>query len=539
MDWNYGDLLDAVAEAVPAEAPLFIHGERRIAWGEASRRMNNLARGLRARGAETGDKLDFYLRNCPEYLEGVGAGFRARLTHVNINYRYRPEEVRYILDNSDATVLIYASEFREAVAQIRDALPQIKTWIEVTSDGEVAPFAENYETIANSGDGARLDLRRSSEDMLFIYTGGTTGMPKGVMWRHGDLCDLWHNRVLRTTGVALPATVPGFASALKMLGGGMRVMPVCPEMHGTGFMIALGGLIGGGSIVTVGGAHFDPHEVWAAVERERVQSMAIVGDPFARPLLRALDEAPGRYDLSSVMAMSSSGAMWTAEVKRGLVRHIPQITLTDSFASTEAMGMGASTMTREGETQTASFALGVNAIVVDESDRLIEPGSGNAGLVALGGPLPMGYYKDPEKTARTFRTIGNVRYSIPGDYARIEADGSLTLLGRGSNCINTAGEKVYPEEVEEALKTHPSVEDALVLGVPDEQWGQAVTGIVKLAHGMAFDEAVLREHVRAQLAGYKTPKRILNAEVVLRAPNGKADYKTASTFVRSMLGIGA
>ena len=538
MDWNYGDLLDAVAEAVPPEAPLFIHGERRIGWADASRRMNNLGRGFITRGAKPGDKLAFYLRNCPEYMEGAGAGFRARMVHVNVNYRYKPEEVRYILDNSDAQTLIYASEFRDAIAQIRHELPKIKTYVEVT-DGDVAPFAERYEEIANDGEGARLDIKRSSDDMLFIYTGGTTGMPKGVMWRHSDLCDLWHNRVLRTTGVALPKTIPEFAAALKLVGGGMRVLPACPLMHGTGFMVGLGALIGGGSIVTIGNPHFDAHEVWETVARERVQSMAIVGDPFARPLLKALDEKPGHYDLTCMMAMSSSGAMWTAEVKRGLIRHMPQVSLADSFASTEAMGMGSSVMTKDGEAQTAAFNLLENSIVIDENDQPIAPGSGEAGLVALSGPLPVGYYKDPEKTAKTFRTIGNRRYSIPGDYARLEANGTLTLLGRGSNCINTAGEKVYPEEVEEALKTHPAVEDALVLGVPDETWGQAVTGVVKLSNGSEFDEAAIREHVRAQLAGYKTPKRILVAEVALRAPNGKADYKTASAFVRDALGIGA
>jgi fatty-acyl-CoA synthase len=538
MDWNYGDLLDALAAALPGEAPLFIHGERRISWGEGVRRMNNLARALIARGARPGDKLALYLRNGPEYMEGVGTSFLARLTHVNINYRYKPDEVRYILDNSDAQALIYASEFRDAVAEIRDRLPGIKTWLEVTPDGEIAPFAERYEDVAAEGDGAPLGIKRSADDMLFIYTGGTTGMPKGVMWRHGDLCDLWHNRVARTTGVPLPAAIPDFAAAVKALGGGMRVMPVAPLMHGTGFMVALGGLIGGGSIVTIGSAHFDAHEVWDAVSRERVQSMAIVGDPFAKPLLRALDEAPGRYELSCVTAMSSSGAMWTADVKRGLIRHIPQVVLTDSFASTEAMGMGSSITNKDGETQTAAFNIGENAIVIDEDDQPIAAGSGKAGRVALTGPLPLGYYKDAEKTARTFRTIGNRRYSIPGDYARVEANGTITLLGRGSNCINTAGEKVYPEEVEEALKTHPAVEDALVLGVPDDTWGQAVTGVVKLVNGSEFDEAALREHVRTQLAGYKTPKRILVAAVSLRAPNGKADYKSATDFARTELGIG-
>jgi fatty-acyl-CoA synthase len=211
--------------------------------------------------------------------------------------------------------------------------------------------------------------------------------------------------------------------------------------------------------------------------------------------------------------------------------------MTDSFASTEAMGMGASIMTKDGETQTAAFQLLENAIVIDEHDKPIPAGSGKSGLVALGGPLPAGYYKDPEKTARTFRIIGNTRYSIPGDHARVDENGAITLLGRGNNCINTAGEKVFPEEVEEALKTHPAIEDALVLGVPDEKWGQAITGVVKLANGGDFDEQALREHVRAQLAGYKTPKRILIAEINLRAPNGKADYKSAKDFAITALGL--
>jgi fatty-acyl-CoA synthase len=538
MPWNYGDILDAVADAVRPEAPAFIHGGRTIAWADASRRMNNLARALIARGAQAGDKVAFYLRNCPEYIEAVGACYRARLVHVNVNYRYKPGEVRYILDNSDATVLVYGSEFRDTVAQIRDRLPAIRTFIEVTPDGATAPFAEEYEELAISGAGDRLDIKRSPEDMLFIYTGGTTGMPKGVMWRTGDLCAIWHERLRRTIGM-VPSTIEGFAAAIKAVGQGPVSLPACPLMHGTGFITASTAMLSGGTVVTVDNRSFEPHAIWAEVQKHKVQGISIVGDPFAKPLLQALDEQPGRYDLSSMLTMTSSGAMWSVEVKRGLLRHMPQLTMTDSFASTEAMGMGNSVMTKDGEAQTAAFQLLENAIVIDEQDRPIAPGSGKAGMVALGGPLPAGYYKDPEKTARTFRLIGNRIYSVPGDWARVEADGSITLLGRGSNCINTAGEKVYPEEVEEVLKTHPGVEDALVLGVPDEKWGQAVTGVVKLANGVAFDEAEIRAHVRARLAGYKTPKRILAASGInLRAPNGKADYKTASDFAKRELGIG-
>ncbi len=536
MTWNYGDVLDAVAKAVPPEAPLFIHGDRRISWGEGYARMNNLARGLAARGAVAGDKVAFYLRNGPEYMEAVGATLLGRTVHVNVNYRYTPGEVAYILENSDAQVLIYGREFRNAVLEIRDRLPGLKTWLEVGDTADLPAFAESYEHVATSGDGAALGLKRSPDDMIFIYTGGTTGMPKGVMWRQGDLCTIWRGRVARGTGVELPAKISDFANLVGMMGGGTRVLPACPLMHGTGFISALGGLIGGGCVITLEGVHFDAHELWSVAAREKVQLIAIVGDPFARPLLQALDEAPGRYDLSAVTVISSSGAMWSAENKRGLLRHLPQASLSDSFASTEAMGMGLSVMTKDGETETAAFALLDNAIVIDDTDTPIAPGSGKSGLVALAGPLPMGYYKDPEKTARTFRTIGNRRYSIPGDHARVEADGTITLLGRGSHCINTAGEKVFPEEVEEVLKTHPSVADALVLGVPDPVWGQAVTGVVRLTDGVEFNEAVLRAHVRERLAAYKTPKRIVIADQPLRAPNGKADYKSARECAQAALG---
>ena len=537
MPWNYGDILDIVGRAVSPDAPAFIHGERTIPWKDAYRRMNNLARALGERGAKPGGKVAFYLRNCPEYSEAVGATYLGRFVHVNVNYRYKPEEVRYILDNSDAQALIYASEFRDAVEEIRNQLPNIETYIEV-GEGGIADFAENYETLAEEGTGAPLGIKRSPNDMLFIYTGGTTGMPKGVMWEHGQLCEIWLTRMKRTLGVA-PSSLEEYEKMIAAAGAGSRSLPACPLMHGTGYITASTTLLGGGCVVTVDNLHFDPHAIWSAVEKHKVQGISIVGDPFARPLLTALDEEPGRYDLSSMLTMTSSGAMWSIEIKRGLLRHMPQLTMTDSFASTEAMGMGSSVVTKEGEKKTAAFELGENAIVIGEDDIPIAPGTGKAGLVALGGPLPAGYYKDPEKTARTFRTVGNRRYSIPGDWARVEADGTITLLGRGSNCINTAGEKVYPEEVEEALKTHPSIEDALVLGVPDEKWGQAVTGVVTLANGAAFDEDALRAHVREHLAGYKTPKRIVVAEVPLRAPNGKADYKGVGNFARAALGIPA
>jgi fatty-acyl-CoA synthase len=295
-------------------------------------------------------------------------------------------------------------------------------------------------------------------------------------------------------------------------------------MHGTGLFTSLIALTAGGSLVTLTAPGFDAHELWHTVGRHRVNTIAIVGDAFAKPMLRALDERRGDYVLDSLMALISSGVMWSPEVKKALLAHHPAMILFDSFGSSEAVGFGASITTASGESRTGRFQLGERVKVFTEREEEVTPGSGVPGFVAHGGAIPLGYYKDAEKTARTFRTINGVRYVIPGDWCTVEADGTLALLGRGSVCINTGGEKVYPEEVEEVLKTHPAVEDALVVGLPDEKWGQAVIGVVELRRGATVREEELRQHVRGQLAGFKTPKRILFVDTIGRAPNGKADY---------------
>ena len=525
MGWNFGDILDAIEPVLPPDAPAFVHGERIIPWREASRASNNLARALIARGAVPGDKIAVYMRNRPEYMLAVAAAFKARLTHVNVNYRYTPDEVWYIFDNSDAQTVVYASEFREAVEQIRPRLPKVKTWVEVSEDGPIAAFAEPFEALAGEGDGAPLNIERSGEDLFFIYTGGTTGMPKGVMWPHHDLREITL-QAARKMG-AVPETLEALREHTRTVGPGGRVLIAPPLMHGTGLLTAMGAHLAGGCIITLTGETFDAVEMLDAIDRHKPQSLTIVGDSFGRPLLNALNASPGRWDVSSVAAIVSSGVMWSLEVKRGLLEHMPQAMLSDAFSSSEALGMGSSVMTKAGEVKTAKFMIGDRCRVFDENDQPVAPGSGVRGLVALGPPNPVGYYKDEEKTARTFRVIDGVRYSIPGDWCIVEADGTLTLLGRGNACINTAGEKVFPEEVEEALKTHPSIEDALVVGLPDEKWGQAVTAVVDLAPGQSLDEAALKAHVRKTLAGYKTPKRIFLADRSLRASNGKADYGAA------------
>lgn len=534
MPWNHGDLLDAVAEVVAPESPALIHGNRTVSWGEFDQNSNRLARALIKRGGRPGDKVALYMRNGPEYLEITAACFKARLVHVNVNYRYLEDELHYIFDNSDAKFVFYGPEFAESVAKLKPTLHKVVRWIEM-SDRPVNDFAESYESLAGQGDGSRLDIERSPDDQLFIYTGGTTGMPKGVIWR---LDDIWQVVLNGAAGQmeTIPTNVAEHAAIVKKQGGGPRLLPACPLMHGTGFLTALNALIWGGSVVTLSHPSFDAHEMWDAVQRHKVFQISIVGDAFAKPMLRALDEAPGKYDLSSLASIISSGVMWSKEVKEGLLRHAPHLVLIDSWGSSEAVGLGLSVTTKDGGTRTAKFSLASSSVkVLTEEGEEVQPGSGMPGMIARPEPIPIGYYKDPEKTAKTFRTFHGKRYSIPGDWCVVEADGTLTLLGRGSVCINTAGEKVYPEEVEEVLKLHPDIEDALVVGVPDEKWGQAVTGVVTVREGSRFNEEELRRHVRERLAGYKTPKRILLAEIPLRAANGKADYGGVSRFAKERI----
>jgi 3-oxocholest-4-en-26-oate---CoA ligase len=536
--WNYGDIFDAVAAVVPPEHPALVHGDWVIPWRELDRRSNNLARALVAAGARPGEKLAFYLRNHPAYLEGLVAGFKARQVHVNVNYRYLPDEVRFILDNADATTVIFSREFSPAAAEIRPRLPMVRRWllVEDGSGAEIPAFAQPYEPLAAKGDGARLAIRRSPDDLFFIYTGGTTGMPKGVMWRQDSL-----RRAMLNPAVTplIPQNLDEHLANVKAAGRGPISLPACPLMHGTGLLTAMSALGGGGTIVTLPSVHFAAEELWAAVNQRRVEQIVIVGDAFAKPMLRALEEARGRYDLSCVLSIVSSGVMWSTEVKQGMLRHMPQVTLLDSWGASEAVGFGLSVMTAAGTVGTAKFQIGDNVKVFTPEGREVAPGSGEVGMVARGEPIPAGYYKDDAKTASVFKTIGGSRYSIPGDFCTVEPDGTITLIGRGSGCINTAGEKVFPEEVEEVLKLHADVEDALVVGVPDETWGQAVTAVVELRGGAHFDEGGLRRHVHAHLAGYKTPKRIIAVPRMFRAPNGKADYKSARERALAELGLAA
>ena len=533
--WNLGDILDVVGDHLGEDSPALIHGDRKTSWPKMTARSNNVARALRDRGVESGDKAGFYLRNQPEYTEALVACFKARLVHVNVNYRYLEDELAYIFDNSDSAVVFYDVEFRANIERIRDRLSGVKVWVEIGGDGDTPDFAVDYETLASQGDGSKLGIERSGDDQLFLYTGGTTGLPKGVMWTHQIWLESSRESMRKILGSA-PETFEEHVAHVEAAGRYSRQLPACPLMHGTGLFTAMGSIINGGAIVTLPQTQtFDPDFLWQTVSDHGVTAMAIVGDAFAKPMLRALEEHPGKYDLSSVATITSSGVMWSMEVKRGLISHIPQVALMDSFGASEAVGFGMSVTTADGVRQTAKFTIGDNCKVFTEDRQEVAPGSGIPGFIARGGAVPLGYYKDPEKSAKTFWVVDGKRYAVPGDWCTVEKDGTITLLGRGSNCINSGGEKIYPEEVEEALKGHEAVRDALVVGLADEKWGQSVNAVVELNDGAEVDEDSLRTFVQTRIARYKAPKRIFFKPDLGRAPNGKADYKSVRAFAEKQI----
>jgi fatty-acyl-CoA synthase len=521
--WNFAEVWETVAEQVP-EAPALVQGERRLSWSDLDRRANGVAATLLDRGATEQDKVAQYLYNAPEYIESMFAAFKAGLVPINTNYRYMDEELVYLWDNADCVAVVFHGVFTETIERIRDRVPGVATWLWVDDEhGECPEWAIPYEQAANSHPERVVPpWGRNGDQLLMTYTGGTTGMPKGVMWRQDDL---FRTLVSQMNPVFKDgeANLDLVREAVQAPGG--IGLPACPLMHGTGLYTQLIVLSLGGCSVVLESRKLDIEEMLDTIEREKVNQIAIVGDAFARPMLKALDENPGRWDLSSLFLIASSGVMWSEQTKQGLLKHHPNMILIDAFSSSEALGMGASMSTGGAAAHTAKFALGENTIVISDEGTRVEPGSGQIGRVAVGGHQPIGYYKDPEKTARTFIEFEGKRYSCPGDYAMVEADGTLSLLGRGSVCINTGGEKVFPEEVEEVLKTHPSVRDAVAVGIPSEQFGEVVAAVVEPADGVEVDATDVIAHVRAKLAAYKAPKQVVVVPTIGRAPNGKVDYK--------------
>lgn len=535
MSVSFGDVFDRVARAAGDDAPAIVCDDAVLTWGEFDRRSNALARRLLAAGLTVNSKVAHYLRNGPEYLIAFAACAKARASHVNVNYRYGVDELAYLLDNSDAEAVIYEAHFAPLVAALRPRLPNVRLWLVARgADGD----AETFEA-ACAGDGAPLANARSSDDEFLLYTGGTTGLPKGVMWPFGAFWGALGPTRAPMLGLPVPETLDALEAQILSGAGRAPVYVAPPLMHGTGLFSAVNALTKAAPVVVSANPSFDPAAALDAVTRWRCGGFIIVGDAFARPLVDALRADPGRYETAQMQFMLSSGMMWSPEVKSGLLEFMPNAMLLDSFGASEGTGLGLSVATKDLPPREARFDAPQTKIVRAEDFSLIPPGSDEIGLVAKTGFLPKGYYKDPEKTARTYVMIEGERYVVTGDHARIEADGAIKLLGRGSHCINSGGEKIYPEEVEEALKTHPAVHDALVFGAPDPRFGQRVIAVVGFVDGARADTADLIAHVREKLAPYKAPREIVTAAAAPRAPNGKADYAAAKAlYAASIQGAG-
>ena len=538
MSMQFANVWERVSDTVGDEIAL-INGEDKLTWASFDSKAAKIATILEEHGLKSDSKVGIYLHNSNEYLEVQYGVFKIEGVPINVNYRYKENELVYLLDNSDAEAVFFQGCYAERISAIKEQLPKVKVYVQIDDGTEpLMESAIDYEnSISSSKEQIRFD--RTEDNIYMLYTGGTTGMPKGVMYKHGSFIPS-----MLKTAFAMGFEVPEDMYDLEKIivnaqaNNALTVsMPACPLMHGTGMWLgAFLPMFSGGAVVTISDLGLNPKNVWQEVEKHKINSLVIVGDAFAKPLLDELKNAKENsnpYQISSLRAMISSGVMWSSEIKDGLLA-MHDMTLFDAMGSTEG-GMGSSVSNREMPAKTAKFALNPGVIVLSDDGKEVEPGSDTMGKIGTSGLVPEGYFKDEKKSAETFKEINGVRYSFPGDYATINADGTINLLGRGSNCINTAGEKVYPEEVEEAIKKHPNVYDCLVVGLQDDKYGQRVVAIASLEENSALEEGELIDFTREQLSGYKLPKQVLFVEEVMRAPNGKANYKWAKNEAQKNL----
>ena len=542
MEFHFATVWESLADTI-GDRTAVVHGDKRFTWTQYDERAARMAAAFDAAGLGPNSKIGLFLYNGNEYLEAHYGAFKMRGVPININYRYMDEELRYLLENADAEAIVFHSSLGDRVERVRERLPKLKLLIEVDDGGAgKVPVARRYDEIIDSN-APMPRITRSEDDIYMLYTGGTTGMPKGVMYDIGGMTRSFAALGFPLLGLAPPSEATDVAPLVKGIidaGGGMVSMPSAPLMHGTG--VWLGAMIpqlGGATVVTLQSRSLDADEVLRTVQNEGVTNLTIVGDSFSKPLIRALDEAIAvgtPYDLSRLKMIVSSGVMWTAEVKEQLLDRIEHVVLLDAIGSSEG-SMGTSIAMKGVPPSTARFTQSPTTKVFMDDGSEVAPGSDEVGMVAAGGLVPIGYFKDEEKSARTFRTIDGVRYSFPGDMAMVAADGELILLGRGSQVINSGGEKIFPEEVEESVKRVDGIVDCLVVGIADEKFGQSVTAVASLFEGTTVTEAEVIAGVKRDLAAFKAPKRVVFVTQVPRAPNGKADYKTTMQMANDALGL--
>jgi fatty-acyl-CoA synthase len=535
MDFNLAQVHEAIAEAIP-EKPCIICPQRRLTWAEMTDRTRRLANYLLTRGLgfrrpraelqgwESGqDHLALYLYNGSEYLEGMLGAFKARMVPFNVNYRYVETELVYLLRDAGARGIIYHACFAPMLEKIRSELPKLEVLIQVPDDSghPLLAGAVEYETALASSSAERPELEWSPDDLYILYTGGTTGMPKGVLWRQADIyvAAMGGRRLDRSDHPSLESIVQNARQ------GTQRILPCAPLMHGAAHWAAFHSLHGGHCVVIPGQTRrLDPDDIFATVERDKVTTILIVGDAFGRPILDQLRKKS--YDLSSFALLVTGGAPLNASLKKELLEVLPHVTIVDAVGSSETGAQGLHMSTAATGASTGTFEPSPGCCILNEDlTQVLESGHEELGWFAQGGRVPLGYLGDPEKTKRTFPS------SVPGDRARLRTDGIVEVYGRDSVTINSGGEKIFAEEVEHALKHHPAVYDAVVVGRPSERWGEEVVALVRLREGKQVSETGLIEECAQQLARYKLPKAILFRDEIIRSPAGKADYRWAKSQV--------
>jgi fatty-acyl-CoA synthase len=544
---NLARNMEGLAAAYP-DRECIVARDRRVTYGQVADRARRLASVLAAHGLgchrerdalashESGqDHVGLYLLNSPEYIEAMLGCYRARVAPFNVNYRYVDEELCYLLDDADAAGLVYHARYAPTLARIRSRLPRLRLLLQVADgSGEaLLPGALDYEAALAAADPAGPRVVPRSDDLYIVYTGGTTGTPKGVLWRQEDI--YYAAMTGRPPGGPAPGTVEALVAEAAD-GAFMRLMAAPPLMHGAAQWLAFGAIHTGGTVVLQGRPErVDPEDIWSTVEREGVILLVMVGDAFARPLLDELERRS--YDLSKLFFVASGGAILSPHMKQAFLARLPHVTVIDGFGASETGAQGTHA-SRDGESvSTGSFAI-PNAIVLREDlCGLLSPGAAETGWLARTGNVPLGYYKDPAKTAKTFPVVAGRRYAVPGDHARIGTDGTVVVLGRGSVCINTGGEKVYPEEVEQVLRRHPAVYDAVVVGTPDERFGEQVTAVVQPREGAALTPAEIVAFAGQHLARYKLPKTTVLVDELVRSPSGKPDYRWAKACALEARGL--
>ena len=530
MQWNIADLVERVVDLAP-EREALVCGDARRSYAQLDERANRLANHLAAAGIGPRDHVGIYAYNSAEFVEGMLAAYKLRAVPINVNYRYVEDELRYLFDNADLKALIHHRSFTPRIAAVKAEMPLLRHLIAIddASDEDFRALgAVAYEEALAAQSPARPPGPRSPDDLYLLYTGGTTGMPKGVMWRQHDVIFTLGGGIDHATGI--PATRPEDMSA-RMTPNPVVTLAIAPLMHGAAQWATLGALFTGNKIVLYGDRSFDADAVWRTIEKERVQTLTITGDAMARPLIEALAGASAGRDVGCLFVVASTAAVFSPSVKQQFKDRFPNLIVVDSVGASET-GFHGTSLYQAGESAAARTGVvrvrpGRDTLVLGDDGKPVAPGSGVVGRLARTGNLPLGYYKDPKKTAETFVEVDGRRYAIPGDFASVEADGSITLLGRGSVSINSGGEKIFPEEVEAALKAHADVFDVVVVGVRDERWGERVAAVVQPREGRTPGLDALAAHCRSRIAGFKIPRSLYLVERIERSPSGKPDYPWA------------